>query len=161
MAFTRFHDDPERIKKQLEQSTYNERYFLNMPGPGDNLPFMEDPYIRLEKWGANLHQNQIDINSDLRGMTRKLNRDYLDINSHKLNAVGSIQNIYSSAEPFVEETRASHPAWLLRGIEIPRWETPILNPQANLEKPFQHNVHSRIEQKDNFEASNPYRDYHH
>ena len=45
MAFTRFHDDPHRIQKQLEESTYIGRYTLNTPAQGMNLPFNEDPHV--------------------------------------------------------------------------------------------------------------------
>lgn len=39
MAFTRFHDDPARIAKRLEESTFAGNYQLNKPGPGVDLPF--------------------------------------------------------------------------------------------------------------------------
>ena len=47
MAFTRFHDDPARIRKALEESTYAERYFLNTPGVagGANMPLQSDPQL--------------------------------------------------------------------------------------------------------------------
>lgn len=32
MAFTRFHDDPARIRKTLEESTFAQKYYLNTPG---------------------------------------------------------------------------------------------------------------------------------
>ena len=73
MSFTRFHDDPHRMKYNLQISTFAERYFLNTPGPGSNLPYFEDPQVRVQGWGANMHNNAIGIESDLRGMTRKLN----------------------------------------------------------------------------------------
>ena len=34
MAFTRFHDDPVRIIKELDIATYSGRYALNVPGNG-------------------------------------------------------------------------------------------------------------------------------
>ena len=77
MSFTRFHDDPARIKKQLEQTTFLGRYMLDCPGPGNNLPFWEDPQIRMQKWGANLRDNTVNLESDLFGMTRRLNRDLI------------------------------------------------------------------------------------
>ena len=51
MAFTRFYDDPLRISKRLEESTFAGRYQLDMPGPGVDMPFEEDPHARLQKWG--------------------------------------------------------------------------------------------------------------
>jgi hypothetical protein len=35
MAFTRFHDDSSRIKKQVEESSFVGIYMLNVPGPGN------------------------------------------------------------------------------------------------------------------------------
>ena len=43
MAFTRFHDDPARISKRLEESTFTGRYQLDRPGPGVDMPFYEEP----------------------------------------------------------------------------------------------------------------------
>ena len=48
MAFTRFHDDPARIAKQLEIETFAGRYQLDRPGPGVNLPYYEDTHHRLQ-----------------------------------------------------------------------------------------------------------------
>mgnify|MGYP005660732585 FL=1 len=53
MAFTRFHDDPCRIKKQLQESTDIGRWILNVPGQGSKPDYMNDPHIRLQKWGGN------------------------------------------------------------------------------------------------------------
>jgi len=86
MAFTRFHDDPSRIKKQVQISSFQGRYFLDTPGQGVDLPFLEDPNIRMQYWGANLRNNTINLESDLRGLSRKLNRDYVDVNDYKQNA---------------------------------------------------------------------------
>jgi hypothetical protein len=71
MAFTRFHDDPCRIKKQLQQSTDVGRWILNVPGNGDRPDYIADPQIRIQTWGANLMTNCIDLESDLRGQTRR------------------------------------------------------------------------------------------
>ena len=70
MSFTRFHDDPCRIAKQLQESTGTGKYMLNVPGNGDKPCFMEDPFCRLQKWGANLQTNSINLESDLLGLSR-------------------------------------------------------------------------------------------
>ena len=46
MSFTRFHDDPSRIKKQIDESSFTGRYMLNTPGPGMDLPFYEHVGLR-------------------------------------------------------------------------------------------------------------------
>ena len=66
------------------------------------------------------------------------------------NQVETKEITFPNAQPFVEESRASHPAWMYRDLEHPIWETPILNPQANLEKPFHDNIQTRTLEKDNY-----------
>ena len=78
MSFTRFYDDNCRIEKQLQEITGSGRYMLNTPGPGNKPCFMEDPYLRLQQWGANLKTNSINLESDLRGLTRSANKDCLN-----------------------------------------------------------------------------------
>jgi len=148
MSFTRFHDDPARIKYSLEISTYSGRYALDTPGPGVNLPYLEDSQIRMQKWGANLMTNPINIESDLRGLTRKLNRDNIELNNYKNTAVETSQKIYEKKQPYVDESRASHPAWMYRDLEQTRWEVPFINPLVNVEKKFHDNIQTRILEKD-------------
>jgi hypothetical protein len=155
MAFTRFRDDPVRIQKQLEESTFTGRYRLDTPGNGLDLPFYEDPQLRLQGWGANFRNNTVNLESDLLGLTRPLNRDLVDINDYKVNSVPTSQPYYRSSQPFVEESRASHPAWMFRDLEHSRWETPFLNPLNGLEKGFHENIQTRILEKDLFKPSIP------
>ena len=77
MAFTRFNYDEARTKKSLQQATDVGRWVLNVPGNGPNPCFIEDPQIILQKWGANLRTNTIDLESELRGVNRNLNKDCL------------------------------------------------------------------------------------
>jgi len=150
MAFTRFHDDPARIKKQIEESSFSGRYMLNKPGPGTDLPFFQDPQIRLQSWGGNLRNNTVNLESDLRGLTRPLNRDLIDDNDYKQHAAITSAQTYANAAPFVEESRASHPAWMYKDLEQNRWESPLLNPLNGLEKTFHENIQTRILEKDYF-----------
>jgi hypothetical protein len=155
MAFTRFHDDPLRIQKQIDESTFSGRYMLNTPGQGINMPYQNESQLRLQKWGANITNNIIDLESDFLGLTRPLNRDLVDINNYKENAVNAIQLMYPSVDPFIEESRSSHPAWMYKDLEQPRWELPWINPQANLELKFPNNIQTRILEKDYYIAKIP------
>jgi hypothetical protein len=148
MSFTRFHDDPHRIKKQAAESSFLGKYMLNTPGPGSDMPFFEDPQLRLQTWGANLMTNTVNLESDLRGLTRPLNRDEIELNEYKSMASGGKSLSYPVSETFIDESRASHPAWMYRDLEQTRWEEPFLNPQAGLEKVFQDNIQTRILEKD-------------
>jgi len=148
MSFTRFYDDPNRINKQLEQTTFIGRYMLDVPGQGMDLTFIEDPQIRMQKWGANLRNNTVNLESDLLGMTRKLNRDLVGINDYKNYSVNATENNWGTTKPFIEESRASHPAWMYKSLEQDRWENPILNPLDKIEKKFIDNLQTRILEKD-------------
>ena len=155
MAFTRFHDDPARIQKQIDESSFLGKYMLNTPGQGIDLPYIEDPQVRLQRWGANIMTNPINLESDLFGLSRPLNRDDINQNDYKTNSAITNTKSFHKKQPFVDESRASHPSWMYRDLEQTRWETPILNPLANLERPFHHNIQTRILEKDNFTTKIP------
>jgi len=153
MSFTRFHDDPNRIKKELQQSTDPGRYILNVPGNGPKPCFMMDPYMRMQKWGANLMTNSINLESELLGLNKPLNRDNLKYNYNNQDfKVNSQQVVYPNCVPFTEQTRATNPAWTALDAEIDNTYPLFLNPQANVCIPFQNNLNSRILEKDYFVA---------
>ena len=101
MAFTRFNYDECRTKKKLQQQTGPSRYILNVPGNGSKPCFMDDPQVRLQKWGANLKSvvngGPIDIDSDLTGRTRKLtkyctNKGYLSLDLFQITSIVRLVN---------------------------------------------------------------------
>jgi hypothetical protein len=153
MAFTRYKYDDIRIKKELQESTGSSRWILNTPGAGTDLPYFEDPHIRLQKWGANImnvanNRSVIDISSDLDGRNRKASKNCVEVNyPNKIEK--SWRKNYRTEKSFTDETRTSHPAWLSRDLEQTRWEYPIFNPQENVCKHFENNINTRILEKDN------------
>jgi hypothetical protein len=153
--FTRFFDDEARREKQAQITSYQGRYFIDTPGPGLDMSFQEDPQLRIQRWGANMKTNTVNLESDLRGMTRKLNRDYQEENNYNNHAAFSDKLEFRTTAPYVEESRASHPAWMYRSVEPNRWEMPWINPQANLEKEFSDNIQTRIIEKDGYRPSIP------
>ena len=155
MAFTRFHDDPCRINKQLQESTGTGRYMLNVPGNGSKPLYMEDPHIRMQKWGANLMTNTVNLESDLFGLSRNSNRDDPKKNDFKLNAVKTKQVNYDNGNNSTDQSRATHPAWEYRDLEQTKYNILPLNPQVNVCFPFQNNLSTRIIEKDIFVAKAP------
>ena len=143
MASTRFNSDSARVNKHLQESSGLIRYQLNAPGPGVDTPFFEDPHIRVQKWAANLGNNTTDLESDLRGINRKLGRD----NVSKTPA--SYTQSYGTQASFIDETRASLPAWTLRDLENNRWytNTSFHDVQSKIEIPFPTKESTRIQQK--------------
>lgn len=148
MAFTRFHDDPTRIKKQLMESTGMGRYQLETPGPTMHTPFLEDPHIRLQHWGANLRTNTTQLETDFLGINRKLTHDVVLYNQYMPNT--SIPTYPQEEKAIVDESRATHPAWMFRDLEQSRWAFSFHNVQEHIEIPFSNNQSTRIIEKDTF-----------
>ena len=148
MSFTRFHDDPCRIQKQLQETTDVGKYILDVPGNGSKPLYIEDPFIRLQHWGGNLRTNTINLDSDLKGLTRKLNKD--SIKSNKFNNYSVRTNLISTQNKgeFSQQPRSTHPSWELRDAEQVNWHYHHLNPQDHVCIPFHNNLNTRILEKD-------------
>jgi hypothetical protein len=147
MAFTRFKDDPDRVKKYLEETSSVGKYHLNTPGNGLANPYIDDCHIILQKWGANLQTNSLSIENELRNM-RPLSRD-LNTYTHV-----TTQKYHFSEKNFnIDESRASLPPWLFREKEQMRNDFPIKKQVVDI--PFQNNLQTRILEKD-FYTSNYY-----
>jgi hypothetical protein len=151
MAFTRFKYDDCRTKKSLQQSTDPGKWILNVPGNGANPCYMEDPQIIIQKWGANLRTNTINLESELRGVNRHLSRDCLGKDNYQNYNVSNQAIKYPTCNNLsTEQSRATNPAWWYRDLEQNNFEYPPLNPQANVCLPFQNNLSTRILEKDYF-----------
>tara|TARA_Y100000591_G_scaffold331715_1_gene366514 strand:+ start:3539 stop:4006 length:468 start_codon:yes stop_codon:yes gene_type:complete len=153
MSFTRFHDDPCRIAKQVEESSNVGKYIMNVPGNGLKPYYMEDPYVRLQKWGGNLQTNVVAIENSLKGLNRPLKRDCVKENNYKNYLPNSSEVEYPNYGMFTEQPRAMMPAWNIKGQEQNNFNYLLNNPQNNAEIPFVNNVSSRITEKDYFDKS--------
>lgn len=88
--FTRTKDRRDKIEYDLQVMSHNNNHTFNTPGNGTTLAYMNNPNIRLQKWGANIRTNMTEIEQDLRGLTRTLNRDVL--NEYEYNKNAAISN---------------------------------------------------------------------
>jgi len=144
MAFTRFSNDVGVQEKRLEESVFSGIYALNTPGNGMNNPYIDDVHIRLQKWGGNLYEKSTNIESELRTMHIKPDRDY-KIHPEKQHYKKS----YPSKHFSVDETRATLPAWKFRNHEQTiECDHLHKDPQTNIFIPFQHNLNTRTLEKD-------------
>uniref|UniRef100_A0A6C0EU37 Uncharacterized protein n=1 Tax=viral metagenome TaxID=1070528 RepID=A0A6C0EU37_9ZZZZ len=156
MAFTRFHDDPCRVAKQLQQSTDQGRWILNVPGNGDKPSYMADPQVRIQTWGGNLMTNSINLESELKGVNRPLSKDCLGKDQYqKYNVPTQAIQYPTNTSMFTEESRTIMPAWTARDLEQVNWYMLPLNPQENTCMSFENNLSTRILEKDNFVAQVP------
>ena len=146
MAFTRFHDDPARVAKQLQQQTDQGRWAIDVPGNGDKPCFMMDPQIIPQKWGGNLWTKSIDIQNSLLGIDRPLTRDCMK-SKYKQFVSGASHIEYPESDNLTtEQSRSIAPAWMYR--DLPQ------NPQSHTEMKFRNNVSTRNFEKDNFSRDN-------
>ena len=141
MAFTRFKYDPARENKYLEESTTVGKYHLNTPGNGLANPYIDNPHIRLQKWGANLQTNSLLVENELRNLNRPLTRDL-----NKYQSVNTEMFHFPVKNFDIDESRASLPAWLFRGNDNMRLDINMKQSEINI--PFQNNLQTRILEKD-------------
>jgi hypothetical protein len=124
-----------------------------VPGNGEKPCYIEDPQIIVQKWGANLRTNFIQLESELRGIDRPLTRDCVKYKAHQTSNSETIE--YPSSHTLcTEQSRATNPAWWYRDLEQTDWGYPPLNPQENTCLPFNNNLNTRILEKDYFVAKN-------
>ena len=143
MAFTRFYDDPDRIMKKLQESTDVGMYYLNQPGNGEKPHYIKDPSIILQKWGANLHENRVQVESELMGMNYTLSRDC----TRKPFTSTPISYPTYSKEVTVQP-RTIAPVWTARDLEQSHRFILPLDPQEHVIPTFSNNVSSRILERD-------------
>ena len=156
MAFTRFHDDPCRVQKQLQQSTDPGRWVLNVPGNGDTPSYIANPQIRIQTWGGNLMTNSVNLESELRGVNRPLSKDCLGKDQYQRFNVPTTPIQYPTNKTlYTEESRTIMPAWTARDLEQVDWYYLPLNPQENTCFPFENNLSTRLLEKDYFVAKVP------
>ena len=103
--FTRTKDRGNKIEYDLEELAHHNNYTFSKPGNGTSLAYMKSPQIRLQQWGGNIRTNMTEIEHDLRGQTRKLNRDNVDANDHKKNEVFSRPLVFETTSIKHEVTR--------------------------------------------------------
>lgn len=178
MASTRFHDDPDRVIKQLEMQTAVGRWALETPFPmGDRPCFPLDPQIIPQKWGANTWSNATDLSSELRGQgrtARKRDCFNFDPNPNPFHTTTSsilpplaqhsapLAGQYSVCTEFLttEQSRAVTPAWTLRDSmpsdHMFRAHLLLHNPQdmRRIEPRFDCNIDTRTFEKEMYAQGN-------
>ena len=143
MAFTRFWDDPDCVMKRLQESTDIGMYYLNTPGNGEKPPFIEDPNIILQKWGANLHNNRVSVESELLGIHYNLTRD-----SQERKFSSTAISYPSYKKEVTSQPRTTMPAFTARDLEQNHRYILHLNPQEHYMPTFPNNISTRILVKD-------------
>jgi len=150
MSSTRIRNDPIRIYKENEIFTNEGRYQIDTPKWNNRIEFFEDPQIRIQKWEGNKYSNRIDIENDILSYNKPLSRDYptKDIYSDYRPANVTPPNYENCSKTITDDSRAVLPPFIFRDMEVNRFEEPFINPQNNIEIPFQTNINTKLIEKD-------------
>jgi hypothetical protein len=147
MNTRRIYDDSQ-TSTQIEYDRGMAQWVFDVPGPGNAPPFILDPHITLQQWGANACKNMTDIESSLKGYTQRLSKNDC-LAPPELHAIPISYRI--NAETITDEPRATEPAWQIRNMENPHWDAPAPNRTILNDRMLgQVNVDSRELVKSNF-----------
>jgi hypothetical protein len=149
---TNIRESKGRLIKEAEISTFPGRYHLDTPGNGTQLPYYEDPHMRIQTSSGIIGTSgTVDWESELRGITRPLAKG--DIYDYRQSKTPTMAPIRPYRQPISDETRATLPAWTFREKEQDRWETPFLNPLEKAFIPFETNMNVRRRECDQLNDS--------
>lgn len=158
MASTRISGDAIRQTMDNQIQTYAGRYMLNVPGNGVNMPFREDVFCRMSKFGANIHRDMMSIENHLRGQDRILVKKDPFVSTAPPTADISHQKHYPTLQPFTDQSRATAPAWIVRNAPArEHWQLNVIddprNPQFHTDVEFERHTGTRILEKEKFVQS--------
>ena len=153
MASSRIGSDADRMERKQDTSSGTLNYMINVPGNGATPDFIADPHIRLQKFGANISTNIVDINSNLKGIDTQLSKEgpVPDTRDPTFND-RYMKYVYPSiTDAVTDEPRSMMPAWQVRDLEQNHWDYLPKNPQAHTEIEFDNNINSRRLDKDAYD----------
>lgn len=151
MASTRISNDKLRVYKNVQQSTDVGRYVLNVPGNGLDVPFVQDPHVRMQLWGANHMKDIISVENSLKNIDRPLIRETLNYKESYYTKPDESKMTYSEKSFGVVDSYISQPAWNLRDKENTRERGfPEEENDSHIFLPFNYNLGTRMQEKDAF-----------
>lgn len=152
MSFTRFHDDPTRIKKENIETSSTNYYIFNVPNniTTSNV-YYNDPHIRMQNCGNTLYKNLINVESELKNINQLTNtRDYTKNTYKNISTPKEKIPIYNVKKTITDESRITHPVFKYREQSLYRPDHLFLNPQENVFLHFENNLDTNILEKDHY-----------
>lgn len=142
----------------MRVSTGPGRWVLDEPPMYCNATYAPEPTTILQKWGdaQNAQYMKTDVESDLFNIDRPTTRTVCDQYNPNKNVMNQ-----SPLKPVKEQsfpqthTRLSDPPCTLRSTGWNRWEWLCQNPQEKAMVPFDWEISSRLQQKDQFRPCIP------
>ena len=151
MASTRISNDKLRIYKNLQQSTDVGRHVLNVPGNGLDVPFIEDPHVRMQLWGANHVTDIVGVENSLKNIDRPLVKESIKCKDSFYTHPNISRMQYSSDTFDINDSFITQPAWNLRDKENKHdLGYPKEPNDSHIFIPFHNNLGTRLHEKDLF-----------
>jgi hypothetical protein len=128
---------------------------MSLTRPLNPTAFMDDPYIRQQRWGNNIRvparlgfiptETPLDVENNLMSRDVHLSK-YCSSKQFPQTKRSTVQIAISQTinTPITQQSRASHPAWMYKDKEQTRWDYLPLDPQENVAMSFSNNLSSRI-----------------
>lgn len=142
----------------LRLTTGPGRYQLDAPPQYCNATFAPEPTIRQQKWGASQNGSYMktDVESDLFNINRPTTKNVCGNYNPATDKINAASSVPVKEESFPNTfSRLVDPPCTLRGSGINRWEWLCENPQESVMIPFDWNVTTRLQQKDQFRPCIP------
>jgi hypothetical protein len=134
------------------------RYQLDAPPQYCNACFAPEPTIHQQKWGASHNANYIktDVESDLLNITRPTTKAQCNQYGPNTNKINKSQTVAPKECSFPQtHSRLVDPPCTLRSSGWNRFEWLCENPQEGAMMPFDNNITTRLQQKDQFRPCIP------
>ena len=157
-AFSRRLYDGGKMTDDLRVQTGPGRYQLDAPPQYCNATYAPEPTVRLQKWGAsqNSQYAKTDVESDLFNINRPTTKNVNGQYNPATDKVNKATAVPAKEESFPNTfSRLVDPPCTLRSSGWNRWEWLCDNPQEGVMIPFDWNVTSRLQQKDQFRPCIP------
>ncbi len=135
----------------LRVTTGPGRYQLDVPPQYCNACFAPEPTTRQQRWGASLNQEfmKTDVESDLLNINRPTTRTVCDQYNPETNQMNSAakENVKECSFPQTF-SRLVDPPCNNRAVGWNRWEWLCDNPQESVMLPFDNQVSTRLQKRD-------------
>jgi len=157
-AFSRRLYDGGKMTDDLRVQTGPGRYQLDAPPQYCNSTYAPEPTVRLQKWGAaqNSQYAKTDVESDLFNINRPTTKNVNGQYNPSTDKINKAPVVAVKEESFPNTfSRLVDPPCTLRSSGWNRWEWLCENPQEGVMIPFDWNVTSRLQQKDQFRPCIP------
>ena len=157
-AFSRRLYDGCKTTDDMRVQTGPGRYQLDAPPQYCNATFAPEPTVRQQKWGAaqNSQYMKTDVESDLFNINRPTTKNTCGQYNPATDKVNAAAAVPAKEESFPNTfSRLVDPPCTLRSSGWNRWEWLCDNPQEATMVPFDWNVTTRLQQKDQYRPCIP------